>query len=210
MIKTIYAFDDFGRKVPIGTYLKPDPIGGKIFYIDQSADGDYIFYNNLGTQVPAPTVGTDCTGWTYISTGATKDKYYVFHDNLYLSKKWANEYVDLFHWNYSSEFGTGKSNTEICMSYDNGKYAKDNTTIWGVLSEIRESKLNGCDDWFIGSRPEMENLRLSNLTDWFLTNIWSSSQTSLYGAWYYNPQYGWYLDDAYKQKNMNFCIMRSI
>lgn len=54
-------------------------VGGTIFYIDSTADGTYTFYNAQGTQVSAPTVGTDCTGWTYTVSGATKDKFYVYN-----------------------------------------------------------------------------------------------------------------------------------
>lgn len=37
----------------------------------------------MGEVVPAPTVGTDCTGWTYEATGTktdTNDKYYVYNE----------------------------------------------------------------------------------------------------------------------------------
>lgn len=65
--------------------LRGLPIGGVIFYIDSTADGTYQFYDANGNPASAPTVGTDCTGWSYEVTGATKDKYYVYNTSAMFS-----------------------------------------------------------------------------------------------------------------------------
>lgn len=68
-------------------------VGGTVFYIDDSADGTYVFMNGEGEIVDAPEVGTDCSDWTYTAIGATKDKYYVtdLTDTTYLNRSWAHD-----------------------------------------------------------------------------------------------------------------------
>ena len=59
--------------------------------------------------------------------------------------------------------GWGKINTEKVMTKDNGVYiAADSNgypTIWYQLQQVRNAKVGGCDDWFIPSRDEAEELR---------------------------------------------------
>lgn len=104
--RTIYLFDDLGNKVPIGSYevLTLKSVGGTIFYIDSTGDGNYTFYNAQGTQVAAPTVGTDCTGWTYNVIGATKDKYYVYNPSAMFKRDRTGTQLDPFmSWTYLDE-----------------------------------------------------------------------------------------------------------
>lgn len=170
-------------------------VGGIIFYIDSTADGTYTFYNSNGTQVSAPTVGTDCTGWTYSVSGASKDKYYVVYDNLYTTNRWCpyinGAYVRVSTGYNAKSIGSGKTNTAGIMAIDNGKYIQASSngspTVWYTISQMRSSKPGGCDDWFVGSEEELEQLRLSgagNSATWFSGNhIWSSSEYSSNNAW---------------------------
>jgi len=180
-------------------------VGGIIFYIDSTADGTYTFYNANGTQVSAPSVGTDCTGWTYEVTGASKDKYYVVYNELYTSKRWCpyidGAYVKVSTGYTATAIGSGKTNTAGIMAIDNGKYIQADSngypTVWYQIQQMRTNKVGGCDDWFVGSEYELDALRTSNAGDsatWFSGNyIWSSSEYSANRArsWYY---YGslWY------------------
>lgn len=179
---------------------KPKPVGGIIFYIDSTADGTYTFYNANGTQVSAPSVGTDCTGWTYEVTGASKDKYYVVYNELYTSKRWC-PYIDGAYVRVSTGYtataiGSGKTNTAGIMAIDNGKYIQADSngypTVWYQIQQMRTNKVGGCDDWFVGSEYELDALRTSNAGDsatWFSGNyIWASSDYSANYArtWSYN------------------------
>lgn len=191
------------------------PVGGIIFYIDSTADGTYTFYNSNGTQVSAPTVGTDCTGWTYEVSGASKDKYYVVYDNLYTANRWCpyidGAYVRVSTGYTATSIGSGKTNTAGIMAIDNGKYiqaySNGNPTVWYTISQMRSSKLGGCDDWFVGSEDELEQLRLSgagNSATWFSGNsIWSSSERSDSNAWRWNcDRSSWYNS----RKNDGYCV----
>ena len=175
-------------------------VGGILFYIDSTADGTYTFYNGEGTQVSAPTVGTDCTDWEYEVTGASKDKYYVVYNELYTSKRWC-PYIDGAYVNVSTGYtataiGSGKTNTAGIMAIDNGKYIQADSngypTVWYQIQQMRTNKVGGCDDWFVGSEYELDALRTSNAGDsatWFSGNyIWSSSDYSANYArtWSYN------------------------
>lgn len=136
MIKTIYAFDEDGNKIAIGTYnvIPNTKVGGTIFYIDSTADGTYTFYNANGQQVQEPTVGTDCTGWSYEVTGATKDKFYVYNNscmfkrdrtgtqsNPFITWPYLDEnnqsYIDNTRHGDKSEIPTGKEEYEYLGYY---------------------------------------------------------------------------------------------
>ena len=194
---------------------KPKPVGGIIFYIDSTADGTYTFYNANGTQVSAPTVGTDCTGWTYEVTGASKDKYYVVYNELYTSKRWTyysnGAYVYTSLGVTAKNIGAGKTNTATVMSADSGAYITSDSngypTVWYQIQQMRTNKVGGCDDWFVGSEYELDALRTSGAgssATWFSGNyIWSSSEYSANFAryWNYNNSY-W----SSLRKGNYFCV----
>ncbi len=197
------------------------PVGGKIFYIDSSASGTYTFYNANGVQVSAPTVGTDCTGWTYTVTGGDKPKYYVFHDALYTNKRWTY-YSDKYVYKLlgtGTAIGTGKTNTATVMAANSGAYITSNSngnpTIWYQIQQMRTSKVGGCDDWFIGSMDEMDALRTSGLVTWFSSSggssIWSSTEYDAYAVkrW---ANASWLLDwvNNYKDNLYSCCAIRSL
>ena len=141
-----------------------NPVGGTIFYIDNTADGTYEFFDADGNTIENVDVGDRPYAYKVVTPG-TKDKYYVYHDELY-EGNWTyykdGAYV-YEHLGMSESMGSGKTNTETVMARDNGAYiAADSNgipTIWYRLQQARLAKVGGCNDWFIPSRDEAEELR---------------------------------------------------
>ena len=85
--------------------------------------------------------------------------------------------------------------------------AKGYPTIWYQLQQVRDDEVGGCDDWFVPSVDEFEELRKavesgsvrggavagSSYNTSVLMNkyLWSSSEVSLLGA------YAWDREDQY-------------
>ena len=191
------------------------PVGGTIFCIDDTADGEYQFFDTWGNLIENVQVGDRPYYYKIIKKGS-KDKYYVYHDKVYNNLRWTycrgKDYVyeslDM-HENIDS----GKRNTEKVMEKDSGSYitadSKRYPTIWHQLQQVRDAKVGGCNDWFVPSRYEIEKLRIAIksgiivggtiagssyeesifIRKWF----WSSSEYSSQGAWgwSYTNQY-WY------------------
>lgn len=166
----VYGLTGMGKKIKIGhmTELTDDcfPVGGTIFYIDETADGVYEFYDHNENLIHNVKVGDRPYAYRIIEAG-TKDKYYVYHDEMYTSKRWTyykdGAYVYDTIGSLSQNIGTGKANTEIMMSRDNGAYVTSDSngspTIWYQLQQTRLAKAGGCDDWFVPSKNEIEELR---------------------------------------------------
>lgn len=200
--------------------LVPDTnaVGGTIFYIDDTADGEYQFFDVDGNLIENVQVGDRPYAYKVVSPGS-KDKYYIYYDKLY-EGLWAyyksDDYV-LKPLGTSNSVGSGKTNTEVVMAKDNGAYTaidfKGHSTIWHQLQQARLAKVGGCDDWFIPSKYEIEKLRLAiesgNITGGVIAGssyeesiftykwIWSSSELSPQSAWcwscyyqYWNGYYG--------------------
>lgn len=166
--------------------VKGDPVGGTIFYINTSSTNTYTFYNASGTQVSEPpTVGTDCTGWTYTKNGNSVDKFYVYEINtgLVTSKYWG--YYNITTSATGNSIGAGKTNTSKVLAItDTSSYASG--SIWEYIRNMRINKTNGCDDWFVGCDVEYNQLRSSGTTGayWVNTNsIWSSHENNSSRAW---------------------------
>ena len=142
------------------------PVGGRIFYIDDTADGVYEFFDVSGNPIENVQVGDRPYYYRVIKKGS-KDKYYVYHDELYTSSmRWT--YYRGLDYGYESlgtskDVGSGKTNTEKVMTKDDGAYITADSnwypTIWYQLQQIRNAKAGGCDDWFIPSRFEVKKLR---------------------------------------------------
>lgn len=167
--KIIYGFDDLGNKVPIGSYSVRQYVGGIIININSSADGTYTFYNAQGTQVSAPSLDTDCTGWTYTVTGATRPKYMVYSGSL-ISNKWGYNGVTI---TVANTF-YGKVNTDAILALT----PQDSDCIWSDLRTMRTNQINGCDDWYIGCGEDYEGARDTSSTLMTIRNnnprIWTS------------------------------------
>ena len=180
-------------------------VGGTIFYIDDAADGVYEFFDIDGNPMKNIQVGDKPYSYRVVKKGS-KDKYYVYHDELYDDLRWS--YYKDSSWvceplGTGKYIGSGKTNTETVMTKDNGVYiAADSSgspTIWYRLQQVRDAKVGGCNDWFIPSRREIEALReainLGTVTGGMLAGseqneslllnryIWSSSAYSAPFSW---------------------------
>lgn len=198
------------------------PVGGTIFYIDDTADGIYEFFDAEGNLMKDIRVGDRPCAYRIIAKG-TKDKYYVYHDEMYTFKRWTyykdGAYVYDTIGSLGLGIGSGKTNTEIMMTRDNGAYVTADSngtpTIWYQLQQTRLAKAGGCDDWFIPSKNEIELLRIaiksgiitggtiagSSYEESIFTNkwLWSSSEHSSQYAWfwrYYSQSWYYYYKDT--------------
>ncbi len=196
------------REVDTPTFtFVPDAeiVGGTIFYIDDKADGVYEFYDIQGNVIKNVQVGDRPYAYKVISPGS-KDKYYVYHDEIYSNLRWT--YCKDKGYAYeslgtSNDIGSGKTNTEKVMAKDNGAYITADSdglpTIWYQLQQARLAKAGGCDDWFVPSASEAERLReaivLGSVTGgtiagssygdsvFYSKQLWSSSESSSQSAW---------------------------
>ncbi len=132
-----------------------NPVGGKIYYIDDTADGTYSFYDAEGNLMSDVSVGSTPSYYKVVTPGS-KDKYYVLHDELYDSLKWT--YYKDGSYVYTSlgtgtAIGTGKSNTATVLTSDSGAYITADSngypTIWYKLQQTRDAFTGGNNDWFI-------------------------------------------------------------
>ena len=146
------------------------PVGGTIFYIDDTADGEYQFFDTWGNLVENVQVGDRPYYYKIIKKGS-KDKFYVYHDKVYDNLKWtcykdgdyAYEPLDT-----SKALGMGRINTETVTTRDDGAYVTNDSdgspTIWYQLQLMRAAKTDGCNDWFVPSVYEIEKLRKAILS----------------------------------------------
>ena len=181
-------------------------VGGTIFYIDNAIHSVYEFFDINGNLIENVQMGDKPYAYRIISKDSG-DKYYVYHDELYTSNmRWAyykeGEFV-LESLNTLNVAGLGKANTEIVMTKDNGAYIAEDSdgypTIWYQLQQVRNAKVGDCNDWFIPSRGEVEELRLA-IKSGIITGgtiagplygksvfsdnyIWTSSEYSSQNAW---------------------------
>ena len=163
----VYGLTDSGKKVKIGKVKDTfEAVGGTIFYIDDTADGVYEFFDIDGNLLKDVKVGDKPYAYRVVRAG-TRDKYYVYYDEMYTSKRWTyykdGAYVYDTIGSLGLEIGSGKTNTATMMARDNGAYVTANSngypTIWYQLQQTRLAKAGGCDDWFVPSKSEIEELR---------------------------------------------------
>ena len=133
-----------------------NPVGGKIYYIDDTADGAYSFYDAEGNLMSDISVGSTPSYYKVLTAGS-KDKYYVYHDKVYTARKWAGSVATKIGAS-GTAIGTGKSNTATLLATDE---VSGKTTIWYELQKIRNASTGECSDWFIPSKDEVEALRLA-------------------------------------------------
>ena len=212
--------------------LVPDTnaVGGTIFYIDYTADGEYQFFDVDGSLIENVHIGDRPYAYKVVSPGS-KDKYYVYHDELFNNLTWA--YYKNNTWVYeplgtNKYIGSGKTNTETVMTKDNGAYIVADSngypTIWYKLQQVRDAKVGGCDDWFVPSHREievlMEAINLGTITGGMLVGsecaesllltryIWSSSESHVQFSWfwhYYNHRW----DYGGKQARLSVIFTRA-
>ena len=184
------------------------PVGGTIFYIDDTADGEYQFFDTWGNLVENVRVGDRPYYYKVIKKGS-KDKYFVYYDEVFDKLRWTycegNNYVHE-SLSTSKNTGSGKTNTEIVMEKDSGIYTTPDSnrlpTIWHRLQQVRSDGGTGCDDWFVPSIDELELLRLAiksgSVTGGTIAGssynksvfnskwLWSSSEFLSQRAWYWH------------------------
>lgn len=223
----IFGLTEWNEMIKVASVVPPPPalVGGTISYIDDTADGVYEFFDSDGNVIESVGVGDKPYAYKIVTPG-TKDKYYVYRDELYDFAKWTY-YKDGSpveeSLSTSDALGTGKTNTEIVMTKDNGAYITADSnglpTIWYQLQQARLAKVGGCDDWFVPSMNELEELRLatasgaitggtiagSSYRDSVFQNsfLWVSSETSGSGAWFFEKG-AWI---SYYPKVMNACTI---
>ena len=187
------------------------PVGGTIFYIDDTVDGVYEFFDACGNRIESVQVGDRPHAYRVIEKGS-KDKYYVYHDEVYDKLEWTyyNGDVPVYESldDTSGDIGSGKITTGIAMAKDNGAYITANT-IWYQLQMIRDAKVGGCNDWFIPSVYEINELReailLGSVTGGKIAGsyygesifgikwLWSSSEDSARDSWHWSSNgQNWY------------------
>ena len=148
--------------------ITAEAVGGTIFHIDDTADGEYQFFDANGNVIENVSEGDAPYAYKVITPGI-KDKYYVYHDEVYDNLRWTyykdGDYADEALGLSDTAVGAGKPNTKIVMTANNGVYITADSngypTIWYQLQQVRNAKVGGCDDWFIPSLEEAENLRLT-------------------------------------------------
>ena len=163
----IYGITGMGKKIKMGHMKELSEecflVGGKIFYIDETADGTYEFYDYNENLIHDVKVGDSPYAYRVIVPG-TKDKYYVYHDEMYTSKRWTyykdGAYVYDAIGSLGVEIGRGKTNTSTMMARDNGAYVTADSngtpTIWYQLQLTRQAKAGSCDDCIIHSIKRFE------------------------------------------------------
>lgn len=202
-------------------------VGGTIFYIDGTADGKYQFFDADGNPIENVQIGDKPYAYRVINKGS-KDKYYVYHDEVYDNLRWTYyrdkdcvyESLGTHH-----DIGSGKTNTEAVMAKDGGAYitadSKGYPTIWYQLQQVRNAKVGGCDDWFVPSTSEAGKLEEaiksgiimegtiagSSHAEPVFTNrwLWSSSEYSAWNSWFWG--YGtqdWYSYNKYNTFSVFF------
>ena len=201
---TLYRHGTSSTEVISGVML----VGGTIFYIDDTADGEYQFFDTWGNLLENVQVGDRPYYYKVIKKGS-KDTYYVYYDEVFDKLRWTyykdNNYVHE-SLSTSGNTGSGKTNTEIAMAKDSGTYVTADSnrasTIWYRLQQVRSDKGTGCDDWFVPSIDELELLRLSiksgSVTGGIVAGssynnsvfnkkwFWSSSEFLSQRAWYWH------------------------
>lgn len=196
------------------TLLDRKPVGGTIFYIDDTADGVYEFFDADGNPIENVKVGDKPHSYRVVKKGG-KDKYYVYYDEIYAYAAWT--YCDGGVFMYEpmgthNDIGSGKINTAMILTKDNGAYITEDSsgipTIWYQLQQARNAEVGGCNDWFVPSAKEIEELRKaiksgtviggtiagSAYEESLFSNrsIWSSSEYSFNTAGLWNYYYqGW-------------------
>lgn len=173
-------------------------VGGKIFYINTSGTATYEFKNASGTAVSAPSVGTDCTNWTYRYDldEYNKDRFYVFCPGRAVGGNYWSRYGSSTGATGNS-IGSGRTNTNTAYN----AITDHNNTIWIVIYIFNvQQKIGGCSDWYLPCPAEFEKLTSSGVDitsyTYYSSDFWTSREyeyDSNYAYYYYKSGSGWTL-----------------
>jgi hypothetical protein len=175
--------------VKVETAVEYLPLGGRVFYVNSSggSGAEYHFYDASYNEITDQTVTGLANAKYYSKTGtASVDKFYVYDTT--------NGIQSGYYWGYygtscgtSDGIGKGKTNTATVLS--KGVPTDYTPNIWSYIKGMRDSKVGGCDDWFIASEAEQDQLRSSGCVTWYSSYyIWSSVEGNSGNAyfWYCN------------------------
>ena len=214
----IVAKDNTGNK-GIPTYmveLAPAgidfiPAGGTIFYIDETSDRQVNFYNEQGIIMEDVDVGDRPAFYTIEDEGTSgKDKFYIFDDETKImsGKTWG--FSGILTAVNADGIGAGKINTDDILQMEDSSDLYG-TSIFRQLTIHNSTLVNGCNDWYIGSKAELTELINSGLIDEWLDDsgyqLWSSAEGSDNNhAWCNNASW----TEAVKSNSGECCFIRSI
>ncbi len=155
------------------TITPPPPpmlVGGRIYYDDGDNGATYTFYDANGNVISDTSISGLANAVSYnISGTPTKDRFYVFNNNLQTNKRWGKNGTSIS--GTLDGIGKGKVNTNICLATTGW----ESDSIFTYIQTWNTNNLNGCNDWYIASNAEQDKLKSSNLVNWYSSNhIWSS------------------------------------
>jgi len=193
------------------------PIGGRIFYDNGDNGATYKFYDSSMNELTNQTVSGLANAVYYTVRGTVEsDRWYVYDNTTHTdtiqgksvtftgglsSDVLCGGYYNTTTGVTSNTIGSGKTNTQTVVNM--GVPTDYTPNIWGYIKYCIDNRLNGCDDWFIASTAEQEQLRSSALVTWYNSNyIWASVEhSSTYASrWHYGNQY-W----SSGKKSIGFC-----
>ncbi len=180
----VFGLTGTGKKALVGytNIIESDlyAVGGTIFYIDENSTEVVEFFDQYGMRLESVAVGDKPYAYRIKSAGNGVDKYYVYHDEVFTSKRWTYYDAETIvegdsrydsRWpgyafeslGTSRDIGAGKTNTQIVMEKDDGVYVQADSngvpTVWYKIKEMRDNQIGGCNDWFLPSDKELEELR---------------------------------------------------
>lgn len=159
------------------------PVGGKIFYVNSEGSGVYTFYDSSHNVLSTQTVVglNDAVTYDYVgpAPGLDKvDKFFVYDVNGIISNRlyWGplNTVVGVS----ANTIGSGKINSNIIIT--NYASSMTNFYIWPNIINKRNNLVGGCNDWYVGSMAEIDQLILSGLAPsmFLYYSPWSSCEAS--------------------------------
>ena len=172
-----YVWDEENLKyIKIGGgSVEPDPVGGRIFYINSNSTEVVEFYDAQGNVIQNVAVGDSPAKYKVTDKGNGKKKYYI------LDTTYTPIYTDTFYWTYKKDgnwvyedtgavdnLGSGKTNTLNIMAIRDGEYITEHAdpesvsptpTIWWFINYMNTNKIGGCSDWCIGSFQDYIKLK---------------------------------------------------
>lgn len=168
------TIDEMIQKVNNLNVFNYFPVGGKIFYIDNSSSGATYTFLDGELNVITPTVGSSPV-WVKVEGTPNKDKYYIFNATMISSKWWtyknsSDKFVYERTYATDTALGTGRINTQKVLALHDGAYIQSGN-VWYELNQMNTNLAGGHNDWYIPSNEEM-------------TKLWNSNQITKSGHTY--------------------------
>lgn len=191
--------------VNVNSAMTLKEIGGRIFYVHNDNGLTYHFYNQSGVEITNQTVSGLANAYFYNieeDKTATTDKFYAYCTNdgtptgsilISSDSQWGKSGTS--QGTTADTIGSGKTNSATLVN----KLGSTSGTIWyWIKNSLNQVLKNGCNDWFIGSKVEMDKLRSSSTPAASTFNsdyLWSSVEYDEDMAWFW--EYGdsyWFAD----------------